>query len=69
MVDVVTRSRGINKGRPARNSWLEHRPRERKGAGGSSQDLRKSIGTVITKRLKSELEGGLQHQPRGGCVI
>jgi len=33
MVDVVTRGRGINKGRPARNFWLEHRPRERKGGG------------------------------------
>jgi hypothetical protein len=68
MVDVVTRGGGISKGGPARNFSLEHWPWEREGAGVSSQDLRKSIDTVITKRLEGELGGGLQHQSRWGAL-
>lgn len=39
------------------------------GTGGSSQDLRESMERVITKRLRGELEGGIQHQSCRRSVI
>jgi hypothetical protein len=42
---------------------------EEGGAGESSQDIRKSIKRVMTKRMEGELERGLRHQPREWFVI
>jgi hypothetical protein len=69
MADVVTRRGGISKRGPVRGFGWGIDLETEGGVGRSGQDLRKSIEVAITKRVKGELDGDLQHQPHERCVI